>query len=85
MSEVILIAQGVVTVVAEHATHPGYRSIHWRRTDNYSKPGMEPAPMWVPEHCAPRVGETIRVTVELSRSGTTEEAIDQAIAKGEAY
>lgn len=60
----LTVARGTVTVVAEHATHPGYRSVHWRRSDNYSQPGMEPAPMWVPEDVAPKVGESIRVTVE---------------------
>jgi len=86
MSEIIVTAQGVATVVAEHATHPGYRSVHWRRTDNYSKAGMEPAPMWVPEDCAPKVGDAIRVTVELVRATPSELAgVDLDAMKGDAH
>lgn len=57
---------GTVEVVASHASHPGYRSIQWRRTDNYSEPGMQPAPMWLPESFDVQVGDEITVTVELS-------------------
>lgn len=63
---VIQTAIGRVESVAEHASHPGYRAITWRRTDNYSEAGMQPMPMWVREANAPKVGDTIRVTVELT-------------------
>lgn len=60
----LLITRGRVTVVAEHATHPGYRSVHWERTDGYREPGMQPAPMWIPESADLKVGDEIRLTVE---------------------
>ncbi len=60
----LLLARGRVTVVAQHATHPGYISVHWERTDGYREPGMQPAPMWLPESAGLRVGDQICVTVE---------------------
>lgn len=66
MSNAILTAIGVVEIVSEHASHPGYRAIRWRRTDQYREPCMEPAPMWVRESVGIRVGDEIRVTVECS-------------------
>jgi hypothetical protein len=64
MSATIATAIGVVEVVADHASHPGYRSIRWRRTDQYREPGMEPMPMWVREADGVRVGDEIKVIVE---------------------
>lgn len=55
---------GKVETVARHASNPGYLSVGWRRTDNYSEAGIQPMPMWVPESFDVQVGDDISVTVE---------------------
>ena len=70
MSAVVVIAGGTVECVAEHKSHPGYRSIAWRRSDNYSQPGMEAMSFWVREDAGLKVGDEIRVTVECAAATT---------------
>lgn len=57
---------GKVEVVAEHATHEGFRSVRWRRTGGYSEPGIDPAAMWIPASFGVRVGDSVKVTVEFT-------------------